>query len=138
MNKSLSLLLAAVLTLCVAGCANHPVTGSSAISNGGVFSVTWSPQSGTGTTGWLECAYLTSGDATNHPTAWQKGTSSTGPWSPTTPVSVGSAPVSMYTGSTYRDYYVKFTALASGDTPPPVTLVRVKCNQKTTITITYP
>ena len=120
------------------GAAVRAGGGVTALSgtNGGVSAITWSPKAGTGSTGWLECVYLTPGDGTNHPTNWQRATSPAGPWSSVLPV--GYTPIPVSTGSAYKDYYVKFTSLVAGDTPPPQTVARVYCNYKTTVTITYP
>ena len=108
-------------------------------ASGGVPAITYTSQTGNGTTGYLECVYLNSSDATNHPTTWQKGTAPNGPWGPATALPVatttGVTVLPMYSGSTYRDYYVKFTP-PTGDTAP-IPLVRVYPNYRTTVKLAY-
>lgn len=47
-------------------------------------------------------------------------------------------PLNTDTTTGLRDYYVKFTALVTGDNAPPVTKATVYTGYQTVITITYP
>ncbi len=89
--------------------------------------------------GYIQCKYTNLDDATTHPTDWQRGNTSTGPWAPssTTYYSFSAIPQTATSASGYRDYCVKFhmSTTSSADMPPPTTIVRVYTKYTTVVTI---